>query len=1069
MKKAVLKKTCTAVTMLLSGIFITGTVIAMENSSQVSTALNAKTFEVVTDANAANEDTEYYKSDYTKVGDLIKAGREKAADVVAEGAVLLKNENQALPLTAGNRKVSLFGTTSYDPVYGGTGSGGISTDDATTFVKSYEDAGIELNPTLKENYTNPDIWGKKTGGSFWNPVAQTYARDTSGWGSNVVRKVNDVPWDVILASGAADSFAAYGDAAIFTCGRVGGEGSDLTGHGNDGIDNGDGIGADYLGLTAKELSVLKGLKQMKDQGIFKKIIVVINYASMIEGDFINDPQYGVDAALWIGTTGMGGAAVGKILTGEISPSGRLSDTMFMDNALNPVNVNFGYWVYDGAAELGVPTEPGNMWVPEPTLSCYVVYQEGMYLGYKYAETRYEDYVMGTPNVGNFIYSDVVAYTYGHGLTYTDFTYSNFKVNKTGDREYTLSVTVTNSGSKYASKNSVEVYLSKPYGEYAKKNKIQVPSVEMIDFGKTGILKPGQSETISVTLDEKYFASYDAYGAKGYVLMDGDYYLTVADGAHNAVNNVLAAKGYTPSSTNGRMDGDGDTSLVKKITLSFDDDKYAYSDNVSSLDGVTKNQVSNLFDFADINLYSGRGSNSVEYYSRDNWSGTVSLDITNGHPTLKMTEQMAKEIYAQTPEGIEKEVPSQYKQPLQKDDIPYPTYGKDAGLTLVNMLKDSDGQEIGFFDPVWDTFLDQLTYEETAKLCLQGYHLTAGIDSIAKPETNDENGPNGFSQTYKNSTLGLFYRTEKAAGHVNDDNTYTDQMDPDGNKKTTGFPANGLLASSRNRQLAYEVGKIIGNDGIWSGMSGLYGIGANIHRSPFLGRCAEYYSEDGTLTGLIAASECIGIEEKGVHVYNKHCVVNDQEACRHGVGVWLPEQALREIYLRAFELPITLGGAYNTMASFARLGTQSGCACPALAENFLRGECGMKGIIVTDCYTDMDGSQGADPYFEMFYGIAIGGSDIPDGNGPWEDAQHELYKTGYGAIAQRMRLVAKRVLWQTVHSNAINGFSSSTRIVSVTPWWQTLLITLDVLFSLAFVASLAWTTVSVIKDEKERRK
>ena len=1055
MKMKALRKTTTVVSMLLFGIFTTGTIIANENASQVSSALGAKTFEIVTDESAANEDTEYYKSDFTKVGDLIKAGRDKAADVVAEGVVLLKNDKQALPLTKG-AKVSLFGTTSYDPVYGGTGSGGISSADAVNFVSSYENAGLELNPTLKENYTNTDIWGKNSG----------YMRKAQGWGSNVVRKINDVPWDVV-ESAAKNSFAAYGDAAIFTCGRIGGEGSDLTGHGNDGIDKGDGIGNDYLGLTETELSVLKGLKAQKDAGVFKKIIVIVNYASMIEGDFINDPQYGVDAALWIGTPGMGGSALGKVITGEISPSGRLSDTMWMDNALNPVNVNFGYWVYDGAKELGVPTEPGNMWVPEPTLSCYVVYQEGMYLGYKYTETRYEDYVMGTANAGNYSYNDVVAYPFGHGLNYTDFEYSNFSVKKSGDRTYDVSVTVKNVGTTYASKHSVEVYLSKPYGDYAKKNKVQVPSVELIDFGKTKTLKPGESETVSITLDEKFFASYDAYGVKGYVLMDGDYYVTVADGSHDAVNNVLAAKGYTPSNTSGKMDDAGDASLVKKFTLSFDDDKYAYSDSVSSLDGVTRNQVSNLFDFGDINLYSGKGDNHVDYYSRDNWNA-VSLDITNGHPTLKMTQQMAMEIYAQTPEGIEKPIPSQYSQPLQKDDIPYPTYGKDSGIMLINMLKDDNGKEIDFFSPVWDTFLDQLTYEETAKLCLMGYHLTAAVDTITKPETNDENGPNGFNQAYQKSNMGLFFRTEKAAGHVNEDGTYTDAVDPDGAKKTTGFPANGLLSATRNKDLAYEVGNIIGNDGIWSGHSGLYGIGANIHRSPYLGRCAEYYSEDGTLTGLIAAYECKGIEEKGVHVYNKHCVVNDQEACRHGVGVWLPEQALREIYLRAFELPITMGGAYNTMSSFARIGTQSGCACPALAEDFLRGECGMKGIIVTDCYTDMDGSQGADPYFEMFYGIAIGGSDIPDGNGPWEDKQHEIYKTGYGAVAQRMRLVAKRVLWQTVHSNAMNGFSSSTRIVSITPWWQILLTTLDVVFALAFVASLGWTVVALVKEEKERK-
>lgn len=559
MKFKNLRKTVTVASMLLFGIFVTGTVIANENASQISSALNAKTFEIITDESAANEDTEYYKSDYKTVGELIKAGREKAADVVAEGVVLLKNDKNALPLSKGN-KISLFGTASYDPVYGGTGSGGISSADAIDFVTSYENAGLSLNPVLKENYAKSGVWGSDSG----------YMRKAQGWGSEVVRKVNDVPWDVV-ESAAESSFATYGDAAIFTCGRIGGEGSDLTGHGNDGIDNGDGIGNDYLGLTETELSVLRGLKEQKDAGVFKKIIVIINYASMMEGDFINNPEYGIDAAVWVGTIGMGGDAIGKVITGEISPSGRLSDTMWTDNAKNPVNVNFGYWVYEGAEELSVPTEPGNRWVPEPTLSCYVVYQEGMYLGYKYTETRYEDYVTAAPNAGGFDYASTVAYPFGHGLSYTDFEYSDFSVKKSGDRNYELSVTVKNVGSSYSSKNSVEVYISKPYGSYAKQNKIQVPSVELIDFGKTKVLKPGESETVSVTLDEKFFASYDAYGAKTYVLMDGDYYLTVADGAHDAVNNILAAKGYTPSSTNGRMDAEGDSSLVQKFKLSFNDE------------------------------------------------------------------------------------------------------------------------------------------------------------------------------------------------------------------------------------------------------------------------------------------------------------------------------------------------------------------------------------------------------------------------------------------------------------------------------------------------------------------
>ena len=321
--------------------------------------------------------------------------------------------------------------------------------------------------------------------------------------------INDAPWSVVNAE-AGSSFAQYGDAAIFVIGRIGGEGTDNDRKMGDGIDNNDGLAHDYLSLTANELSVLDGLKAKKQAGEISKIIVLVNYSSMIEGcDFLDDPQ--IDAAMWV------------------------------DKAMNPVNANFGRWTYEGAERLGVPTELGTGMYPASTLASYVVYQEGMYMGYRYTETRYEDVVLGTPNVGNYNYSEVVARPFGFGLSYADFELSNVSVTRDGDRNYVIKVTVTNTSSPYSGKHSVPVYVSKPYGTYAKNNGIQVPSVELVQFGRTGVLAPGQSETLTITVDEKFFASYDAYGARGYVLMDGDYYIAVGGDAHEAVNNVLAAK------------------------------------------------------------------------------------------------------------------------------------------------------------------------------------------------------------------------------------------------------------------------------------------------------------------------------------------------------------------------------------------------------------------------------------------------------------------------------------------------------------------------------------------------
>lgn len=1072
MKYLLPRKILTVTGFLMSGIMTVTTVITNENKDTITQTLGQATVKVV-DKGDGKEDTEYYKSDYDNVGDLIDAGRKTAQQVLEEGTVLLKNDNHALPLKKG-AKVSLVGVTGYDAVYGGTGSGTIDANEAINFSKSLSEAGFKVNPELEKNYTSED-WAK-------------YKRGSEGKFGTTTLKINEAPWDVVDAA-AGSSFKEYGDAAVFVVGRVGGEGYDLSRKGGDGVDNNDGLGPDYLGLNANELSVLEGLKKKKAAGEISKIIMIYNYAGMLEGDVLKDPD--IDAALWVGAVGLGNQSTGKLLSGEASPSGRLPDTMWMDNAMNPVNVNFGSWIYEGADELGVPSSLGTGMYPSSTLASYTVYQEGMYLGYRYTETRYEDYVLGTPNTGDYDYSKVVAYPFGFGLTYADFDVSDVKVKKSGDRNYEVSVKVTNTSDTFSGKYSVPIYISKPYGDYARENEIQVPSVELINYGKTKTLAPGESETLKVTLDEKFFTSYDSHNAKGYVLMDGDYYVIVGGDAHDAVNSLLEAKKKDGIKINeSRMDGKGSADRCVKFSLKYDADKYAYSDAVSMLDGESHEKVTNLFDFADINLYEGRGDNHVDYYSRDHWD-KVSLDQTDGYVRLTMTEQMAKDEYAQLPAQTGKYnnmpgIPSQYKVSVPTDDGEYPKYGVDAGINLLDMRYDKDGNPISYFDPKWDTFMDQLTYDETVKLISNGMHMTESLYRLGKPATRDENGPNGFGGwAFANgyySNQGLAYRKEAALGHIQGGgfienaspiggkgtSTFTDEADPNGFRKQTGFPANGILAATFNKDLANAVGKIIGEDGLWGGCSGLYGIGLNIHRSPYAGRTCEYFSEDGMLTGIQGAYECQGIESKGVHVYNKHCALNDQEKNRHGICVWVNEQALREVYLRAFELPITEGGAFNTMASFTRFGTQAGAACNALGEKFLRGECGMKGIIVTDAYGDMDGSQNTDPYFEMVNGILSGGCDLPDGSQPKTENHFAKYKTGYSEMAWAMRQAAKRVLYQTAWSNAMCGISSTTKFVKVTPPWKKLVNTLDCVSYAMFAAGLLWTITALV-DEKKKAK
>lgn len=1082
MKKipSLLQRILITVLVLALGFSATGTQIAWANAQVINSFLGSKSFEITQDPEAENLDTEYFKSDYATLGELIQAGAEMTEEVMAEGAVLLKNENGALPLAKQN-KVSVFGTASADPVYGGTGSGSVDTSKAVDFTTAFESengASLVMNPTLKENYAT--TWFTKPAGGGWPPVYEDYnteihfrRHDSFYFDGTGEKYIGEVPWNLV-EDAAGDTFAAYGDAAIYVIARVGGEGTDSKMEGAP-----DGLNGDYLTLNQKERDTLAGLSELREQGVFKKLIVILNGAICPELDFLKSDEFAVDAALWVGALGQNGATgVGKLLVGDYVPSGRTSDTLWYDNSQNPVNVNFGVFQFTNEDEfesMGVPLHQGYNDVLRPAHTSYVVYQEGVYVGYKYTETRYEDYVMGTENVGSFDYSTTVAYPFGFGLSYTEFEFSNFSVEKTDVSTYAVSVDVTNVGDTYSGKEVVQIYVGKPNGDYARENQIQVPSVELVDFGKTDILAPGETQTVTVEVDERYFASYDSYGAGTYVLMDGTYYLTAAVNAHDAVNNILAAKGYS----NDKMDAAGNAALTKEFNFGFDDQKYRFS-------AATGVEIGNLFEFVDMNTYSGKGSNSIRYYDRNDWSGTVSLD-QDDYVKLELTQQMADEMMVQTPDGSETYDMPEYPIPTDDewyaenpddDQYPreYPTYGEGrvsddlCSIMLVSMMG------IDYDDPAWDTFMDQLTFQEQVALITVGQRCTAGLESIAKPVTKDENGPNGYNQVYGKGQNGLAYRTEAAAGNVDSEGNLTEDADPNASLKTTAMPSNGVIAATFNKDVAYRAGKIIGNDGIWAGCSGIYGIGANIHRTSYAGRAAEYYSEDGILSGIIAGYECMGIEEKGVHVYNKHCVLNEQEDTRHGLATWTTEQALREIYLRPFEMCITIGGAYNTMASLNRLGTQTAAGCGALAEDFLRGECGMQGLVVTDMYTDMTGYRTIAPYFQMTYGVYYGGSDLPDGNniqtpdkeegmfnqyGPDENGEGE-----YSRMAWRIREAAQRVLYANANSNSMNGLSSGTTFRQILTSWQVILITVDAVLGVALAATVIWTAASYVYSKKK---
>ena len=1004
--KRIIKKIITNILVVLLIVTFFANNIAGQFSGQINSFLNINTSVLIKDHEDGEEFIRYYDSIYTSVAELKAAGLAKTQEVVAEGATLLKNSG-ILPLLGS--EVSLFGATAAFPVYGGTGSGAVDTSGAPTFVDSFEAAGLTVvNKTLMDWY-----------------VSEKYGREFSPG----KKGINEARWNRITASSAAGTFG-NGEVAVFIIGRVGGEANDLavTNHSDGGknplqanVDQ----NSDYLMLNREELGILTGLKALKDAGDISGIVVLFNSANPISSGFLANEAYGVDAAMWIGSVGQNGIyAVGELLTGEVNPSGSLPDTWWTNNLYNPAMANFGSYTYTNANDYSYTASASKF-------TSYIVYQEGIYVGYRYTETRYEDAVLGRANTGDFTYNDVVSYPFGYGLSYTSFSFSNLVVTKSGtgkDTTYNVSVKVENIGS-VPGKKTVQIYAQKPYTPYDIEHQIEKSSVDLVGYGKTSkVLNPGESETIIVSVPEYFLASYDALGTGAFVLNSGTYFLTAAQNSHEAVNNILAAKGKTVAHG---MTANGNENMVYSILYGFDALTFAKAYGTGA-------DVKSLFESADINRYVGGGNNNVTYLSRNNWEGTLKLwqDIdedgfNDNYEKLVMTDIMHADTI------------------LDDQDIPinnndWPVMGSKATKHRLISLMNLD-----YNDEKWDELLDQLTYAELSRLAAVGLRMTVSIPSIVKPETLDHNGPSGVTQKY---SIGV-------NGYAN----ITD--DPDKNMTGTAFPCNGIIAATMNDKLVQEVGEIIGEDAMWAGYAGLYGTGLNIHRTPYAGRVFEYFSEDGILTGLIATHKTNGIQSKGVYVYNKHLALNDQEFQRQGLGTWVNEQAIREIYLRAFELPIIYADAKNVMTSFNRIGAVWAGASKELLTDWLRGEVGMSGFAVTDMY---EGDYMSKPH------EVLAGNDIPD-NYPGSTGTVITGATDLGfefaaygpngvtpnaQIAQAMRVSAHRVLYTVLHSRGMDGIDINTEIIEVTPWWQTTLTISIITLSILSGLSTAWLIIDM---------
>lgn len=680
----------------ITAIMLAGTIVANIFYTSINAFLSCPTYKVV--KGDSNADTDYYPDEWEGYNDWFERYEQDLCErVEGEGAVLLKNENGALPLAA-NSKISFFSHSSVDLVYSGTGSGSVDTSTAPSLRKAFESRGFSVNDKL---------W------AFYNTGAGSkYTRSVPALSSCTAQgdyKVNEVPWSV-YTNEVKESVASFGDAAIFVLSRSGGEGGDAArttavNEGNNG---------DYLALTTQEKEVLEQLKAYKAQGKIQKIILLINSSNAIQCNFIDDEAYAIDAALWIGGPGAYGTnAIADIFAGNVNPSGKLVDTFLKDNFSNPSLYNFGDCTYTNAAAVGL-TDTNDA---SETNVNYVVYQEGIYVGYKYYETRYADQVMGTANVGSFDYDSDVYRTFGFGLSYTDFTYSEYSLKETS-KQITVSVKVTNTG-KVAGKNTVELYMQKPYTDYDRENGIEKSAVELCGFAKTSELGAGRSETVTITVEKEQMKSYDSNNAKTYIVDAGDYYFAVGTDAHDAVNNILTAQNYTDR---------GNAALVGKVTQrSFDDKTYSVS-------SVTGEAITNQFDDADLNQYDGIAE-TVTYLSRSDWAGT----FPTGTIQLTATAQLAADtLDAFTPE----------------EGYEMPAYGEQNGLTLAMMMG------LDYDDPSWEDLLDQMTFAEQEELIVQAFHNTKAISSIGKPATIETNGPQGITNSFMGAgSAGMAYPAE----------------------------------------------------------------------------------------------------------------------------------------------------------------------------------------------------------------------------------------------------------------------------------------------------------------------
>lgn len=941
------------IVLLVFSILLTAAIpVTAYYETMINAALNAKTQKII-----PGEDSKiFYWTDYESEEDLVNNDMAVCRQVEAEGAALLLNKNNALPLAA-DAKMSLFSQSAVDPVLTGTGSAFMATGDAVSLYAALQDS-------FAPGCVNQELW------KFYKTSGYKRVNAALSGGSPDQYRINEVPWEKYPEALKA-TFPQYGDAAIVVLSRSSGEGADLPNSLEalrDYMTDGD-----YLRLCAEERALLDNLMQLKQDGVFKKVIVILNSSSTLQLDFIDD--YDIDALLWVGNLGLNGIpAVADILAGKVNPSGRIVDTFQKDNHAAPAMQNYNAYPYTNTAELGLAAAQNNTAAGiDKCNQNYVVYQEGIYVGYRYFETRYEDYVLGRGNAGDYDYDKLVAFPFGSGLSYTTFDYSDFKITDQGST-ILAEVDVTNTGG-VDGKHTVQIYFQSPYTQYDIDNGVEKAAVELCGFDKKEIAA-GKTEHFAIEIRKDDLTSYDSTLAKTYIMDAGDYYFTVASDAHNAVNNILMAKGADTA----RMSGTGDATLTATWTLDeLDSTTYSVS-------AYTGNAITNLFEDADLNKYAGAEGQTVTYLCRNDWQGTFPTT-----QSLRVTDAMWADGLTHNAE--ERTAIVEKMKTLYWQGATLPESGTGGALKAIDFV------ETRYEDSAWDKLVSQISYGDMLNTIYNGAYNTHALPAINLPATMEADGPTGYTKSLMGGSSGMAFTSED------------------------------VIAASYSRELAYLVGKCMAEDMLHSNqnsdstsVAGIYAPGLNIHRSQYLGRHNEYYSEDGWLSGEIAASQVQGIHSKGVLAFAKHFALNDQEQGRYGISVWANEQSIREVYLEAFEGAIR-GGAMNVMTSFNRIGVVWSGAHYGLMTGILRNEWGMKGAAITDMSMNAK-------WMDYRMGL-LAGQDIWCGQkgsmGTLDGSENDP------AIASAVHRAMKNIVYSVTRTNAMNV--GDAVVLTVTPTWK----------------------------------